>query len=910
MCYYASCGAFDRLFFHFSIQSIEIERIVEALKENNDDSNATMEALLTLTTSTSASDRATSIRTSSSNIANQVSAAEAAQISATRSVGAVAAATAAADAASASLPVSLLSSQQPSSFSSSQSLGPVSLTTLSTEPEVKSGPNNCGQSHQQPQHQHNQQREDEGKSNTEALIDALVRVRSERDALLEEYKIRLDAIHSKFSNQLGNAIQSGASQQAQDSVREMYTQAVHELQLDYAPRLSTLEKEEESYESQLAEFFASMSHGDGDENLLVETDSPVSEQKAGSTAPYSVVEHVITEVEDAKSYQLVSLLPLQLDEKSQPIIQLLSSPTVVLSEDIANLPGVPHVGTVVNVLTYGSSSSDAGHIEIKYVSGPREPFSRLKARSLQAQQRKADAAEAQERTESKEAKSNSQSRNPGTNTASGQLSKTPQKKPGKPASETFRGTVRLVNRDTNKVLVLSQDEKHQPVAHMLDIFDIYPIHSRPPQSLFIGDVITYQGVALPRSTFRRQDIPEGFLVAASHAGAEVFPFKLDWASVSHKAVPDRNIVVTNTMTTQRPWVDAKPDTKGQRSDRSAPGWHQTVPDRALPRGDNNSYMQKQLRVWSEPVPALRWHRGWDEEDEDGKVDETKHRVVAIVDSYTPSSGDGWATVAAGPYANRQVLISQACLKLLPHQSIEWLSQGSVVDFMVREIDDVLVANDIYLLGHPIDLSELGVRDEHDSFPHANNEPKPVPDLDGSRKDFSRHHGIKYFLFNHKATFQENESTEFKALPHTVHIRAKIEEHIVKLGCAFANCRGGRLFLGINDDGFVRGIGVTDKQLDAIMQIPGLVLRNRLSPPLNALNYSIQAVPVFYRVKRGIWVRLEGLSVIVLGVNESTSAHECSLYHKKLTFQRSGSQCVILQGAELELFKSMRRGNGR
>ncbi len=79
------------------------------------------------------------------------------------------------------------------------------------------------------------------------------------------------------------------------------------------------------------------------------------------------------------------------------------------------------------------------------------------------------------------------------------------------------------------------------------------------------------------------------------------------------------------------------------------------------------------------------------------------------------------------------------------------------------------------------------------------------------------HGFQspsYYRLEEKVDFREDRKHEFKSF---VKINLKtLVPLIFEYMCAFQNCEGGTLFIGIDDDGYVKGVFMTDKDIDRLL----------------------------------------------------------------------------------------------
>lgn len=86
---------------------------------------------------------------------------------------------------------------------------------------------------------------------------------------------------------------------------------------------------------------------------------------------------------------------------------------------------------------------------------------------------------------------------------------------------------------------------------------------------------------------------------------------------------------------------------------------------------------------------------------------------------------------------------------------------------------------------------------------------PAPDFSQS---FSTEHHEKYYMYNSIVELRESRNTEFKAAQGR-YIVDILPTSLAKYACAFANGEGGTLYLGICDDGVIKGIPWNNHQQD-------------------------------------------------------------------------------------------------
>lgn len=61
--------------------------------------------------------------------------------------------------------------------------------------------------------------------------------------------------------------------------------------------------------------------------------------------------------------------------------------------------------------------------------------------------------------------------------------------------------------------------------------------------------------------------------------------------------------------------------------------------------------------------------------------------------------------------------------------------------------------------------------------------------------------------------------------------------------AFLNSEGGSIYLGVDDDSFVRGLDVSQKWIDQLLLAIDNDGKTQLSPPLIPQKYQIKIIPV-------------------------------------------------------------------
>lgn len=131
---------------------------------------------------------------------------------------------------------------------------------------------------------------------------------------------------------------------------------------------------------------------------------------------------------------------------------------------------------------------------------------------------------------------------------------------------------------------------------------------------------------------------------------------------------------------------------------------------------------------------------------------------------------------------------------------------------------------------------------------------------------------------------------------TVEFKRKVAypEKIIKELVAFANTKGGYLFIGVNDDGTIPGVKFPEDNIYALEQ----ALEKYCRP---ALPYHLEEVPV-----------TEDRWVVVVRVEESSSKPHYILLpengQKKLTFVRSGDKSIQASREMKEIIR--RRNNPR
>lgn len=91
------------------------------------------------------------------------------------------------------------------------------------------------------------------------------------------------------------------------------------------------------------------------------------------------------------------------------------------------------------------------------------------------------------------------------------------------------------------------------------------------------------------------------------------------------------------------------------------------------------------------------------------------------------------------------------------------------------------------------------------------------------------------------SFHEDRKHEFKAF-------ARINlSTLVPLAyeymCAFLNCEGGTLYIGIDDDAYVTGVYLSNKDIDRLLLEIDAGCKTKFSPPLLPQRYRVKFVPV-------------------------------------------------------------------
>lgn len=68
------------------------------------------------------------------------------------------------------------------------------------------------------------------------------------------------------------------------------------------------------------------------------------------------------------------------------------------------------------------------------------------------------------------------------------------------------------------------------------------------------------------------------------------------------------------------------------------------------------------------------------------------------------------------------------------------------------------------------------------------------------------------------------------------------QNALKYGCAFRNCQGGSLVMGVNSNGIVTGLRVSHKTEDQARKLVDSAML-RIRPPLFPFDYSLSFLPV-------------------------------------------------------------------
>lgn len=138
----------------------------------------------------------------------------------------------------------------------------------------------------------------------------------------------------------------------------------------------------------------------------------------------------------------------------------------------------------------------------------------------------------------------------------------------------------------------------------------------------------------------------------------------------------------------------------------------------------------------------------------------------------------------------------------------------------------------------------------------------------------------YYL-NQEVKIFEDHYNEFKQY------YKKIESY-TRYICAFLNVRGGTLYLGINDQGLVKGIHLTRKKRDEFLLELDQNLK-RFTPPVHADECFVSFCPIFVDVKKK--KEVNDKYVIEIKVKKSC--------YNELYFNESG-ECWVKKLASISL----------
>nr|XP_014342232.1 PREDICTED: schlafen-like protein 1 [Latimeria chalumnae]XP_014342233.1 PREDICTED: schlafen-like protein 1 [Latimeria chalumnae] len=142
---------------------------------------------------------------------------------------------------------------------------------------------------------------------------------------------------------------------------------------------------------------------------------------------------------------------------------------------------------------------------------------------------------------------------------------------------------------------------------------------------------------------------------------------------------------------------------------------------------------------------------------------------------------------------------------------------------------------------------------------------------------------------------ETRNVEFKR-GGGEYLSAALKHHVRKYACAFLNGEGGSLFVGVDDDGIVRGIECSHKDEDRTRLLVDSILKG-YKPPVFPEAYSLSFVPVVKAGDTGLF-----LKVLRITIHPPKQQGELLLYETdqgEVFLRRDGSIQGPLPGSAIQ-----------
>lgn len=106
---------------------------------------------------------------------------------------------------------------------------------------------------------------------------------------------------------------------------------------------------------------------------------------------------------------------------------------------------------------------------------------------------------------------------------------------------------------------------------------------------------------------------------------------------------------------------------------------------------------------------------------------------------------------------------------------------------------------------------------------------------------------------------ESRSTEFKR-GSGEYLTGTLKHHVRKYVCAFLNSEGGSLFVGVEDNGRVRGVRCNHKDEDQVRLLIDSILKG-FKPQVFPTAYTLSFIPVIKAEDTGIFLKVIRLTVL-------------------------------------------------
>ena len=140
---------------------------------------------------------------------------------------------------------------------------------------------------------------------------------------------------------------------------------------------------------------------------------------------------------------------------------------------------------------------------------------------------------------------------------------------------------------------------------------------------------------------------------------------------------------------------------------------------------------------------------------------------------------------------------------------------------------------------------------------------------------------------------ETEQVEFKEWIPTDRMKAKSSE-LLRVVCAFANTRGGSIYVGVTDDLHVVGCAGPLKGLGATLKLP--VESSKIEYSRNVVQTVSQGISPSIAVSVE-WIAHAGLDVLRIDVPASLAIHH--VVENRETYVRRGASCAKATAADIE-----------